>query len=105
MHLNDAGKQLLVFWGKAERKINNIRGCFWLSASEFHVSYRKKLRGWGIRSGQQEDIFVPMEVPESDKGQTSPSMTLPGPRNDPRPRLLNHWANSLLPLGIPLGSF
>ena len=58
LHRNDAGKQLLVFWGKAERKINNIRGCFWLSASEFHVSYRKKLRGCGASGAASTRIFL-----------------------------------------------
>ena len=39
------------------------------------------------------------------RGSCRSQLPLPGPRNDPRPGLLNHWANSLLPLGIPLGSF
>ena len=40
-----------------------------------------------------------------ERGSCRSQLPFPGPRNDPRPRLLNHWANSLLPLGIPLGSF
>ena len=39
------------------------------------------------------------------RGSCRSQLPLPGPRNDPRPRLLNHWANSLLPLGTPFGSF
>lgn len=42
---------IFVFWGRAERKINNIHGCFWLSASQFHVSYRKVSWRWCGASG------------------------------------------------------
>ena len=67
MHSTDAGKQLLVLLGKAERKINNIRGCLWLSASHCFMGSTEKVSspsvgGSGVAS-RRIFLFSPCAAP------------------------------------------
>lgn len=57
MHRNDAGKQLCL-WGELRERLTISMDVF-ASASQFHVSYRKKFLGGGVgyQEWPAEDIF------------------------------------------------